>query len=168
MTDPRNSGPTTPVKRGRGRNPKPHSDISVESPYFSPSKKRSPRSKGETFLIDERRLQYTDGSLDSQNYASESDDPFEATQTRIPAFHASVAGLYRQLALCKPYLIQGVIFLSLLWLSRSLSNSRMPFWRSMEGPCSCHITQQNIWKVRYSRLLDFDFEVADSARAISR
>ena len=114
MTCPRNSGPTTPVERGRGRNPKPHSDISVESPYFSPSKKR-PSTKDENFLIDDRRLQHrdTDPSLDSpQHYASESDDAFEATQTRIPASHASVAGLYRQLALCKPYLIQGLIFLS--------------------------------------------------------
>lgn len=117
---PRNPGPTTPVKRGRGRNLKPHPDISVESPYFSPSKERSPRP--ENFLIVERRLQptttktdqtvtaYTDRSLD--NYASESDDPFEATQTRIPAAPTSVSGLYRQLALCKPYLIQGVLFLS--------------------------------------------------------
>jgi hypothetical protein len=110
---PRNSGPTTPVKRGKGRNPRPHS---VESPYFSPSKERPPRptGKGENFLIDERRLQSTDRSLDSpQNYASESDDPF----TQTPASPSSVARLYRQLALCKPYLIQGVLsFISIDYL----------------------------------------------------
>ena len=56
---------------------------------------------------------YTDRRLDSpHNYVSEPDDPFETTQTRIPASPASVSGLYRQLALCKPNLIQGVIFLS--------------------------------------------------------
>ena len=126
----RNPGPTTPVKRGRGRNLKSYSDISVESPYFSPSKeRRPPRHKDESFLIDERLQSptttktdqtltaYTDCSLDSpQNYAPESDDAFEATQTRIPASPSSVAGLYRQLALCKPYLIQGVLFLSKLYL----------------------------------------------------
>ena len=53
-TCPRNLGPTTPVRRGRGRNLKPHWDISVESPYFSPSKERPPRPKGENFLIVER------------------------------------------------------------------------------------------------------------------
>ena len=125
-TCPRNPCPTTPVKRRRGRTPYP--DISVKSPYFSPSKERPPRPKGENFLIIERQLQsttsttktdqtvtYTDHSLDfPHNYASESDDPFEATQTRIPASPASVSGLYRQLALCKPYLIQGVLFLSQL------------------------------------------------------
>ena len=123
-TCPRNRGPTTPVKRGRGRNSKPHSDVSVESPYFSPSKERPPRSKDENFLINERRLRSTttssttktdqtdtNRSLDSpQNYVSESDDLFEARQSRIPVSPSSVAGLYRQLALCKPYLIQGVLF----------------------------------------------------------
>ena len=38
----------------------------------------------------------------------------------------------------------------------------------MEGSCSCHIAQQNIWKVRHSCFLDFDFQVADSHRVISR
>ena len=123
-TCPINPGPTTPVKRGRGRNLKPRSDISVESPYFSPSKERPSRSKEENLLLVERRLQssntridqtvtaYADRSLDSPQKYAESDDPFENTQTRIPASPASVAGLYRQLALCKPYLIQGVLFLS--------------------------------------------------------
>lgn len=102
---------------------KPH----IESPYFSPSKERSPRPKpeGENFLIVERRLQsttiktdqtvtaYTDRSLDPpHNYASESDDPFETTQTWTSASPTDVSGLYRQLALCKPNLIQGVVFLS--------------------------------------------------------
>ena len=92
--------PTTPAKRGRGR--KPHSDISVESPYFSPSKERPPRPKGE--IVERRLTAYTDRSLDSP------DDPF--TQTQMPASPASVSGLYRQLALCKPCLIQGVLSLS--------------------------------------------------------
>ena len=38
----------------------------------------------------------------------------------------------------------------------------------MEGPCSCHITQQNIWQAGHSCFLDFNFKVADSSRAISR
>lgn len=116
-TCPRTPGPTTPVKRGRGRNLKPYSNVSVESPYFSPSKDRPPRPKNYLTDSDERRLRstttktdqtltaYTDRSLDSpQNYASESDDPFEAAKPVSPA------RLYRQLALCKPYLIQGVLF----------------------------------------------------------
>jgi hypothetical protein len=89
---PRTPGPATPVKRGRDRH-------SVQSPYFSPSKERPPRTT---------KTDQTDRSLD--NYASESDDPFEATQTSP----TNVSGLYRQLALCKPYLIQGVLFLSLI------------------------------------------------------
>ena len=152
---PKHLGPTTPVKRGRGRNLKPHSDISVESPYFSPSKERPPGPKGEDFLSVERRLQSTTTKTDQivtayakrrfdsrRDNASESDDPFGATQTWIPspASPASVSGLYRQLALCKPYLIQGVLFLSKLLFYMSLSNPRMPLWRSLEGPCSCHIT----------------------------
>ena len=110
-----NTGPTTPVKGGRGRIVKPHR-ISVESPYFSPSKERPPRPKDENLLIDERRLQLmtttkTDRLNSLQNYAP---DPFEATQTQISA-SPSVAGLYLQLALCKPNLIQGVIsFIALI------------------------------------------------------
>jgi hypothetical protein len=105
---PRTPGPTTPVKRGRGRNLKPQS---VESPYFSPSKERPPRPNDENFLQTKTdrtvtASAYTDRSLNSPHNCAESD---EATQTRIPA---NVSGLYRHLALCKPYLIQGVLFLS--------------------------------------------------------
>ena len=93
--------PTTPVKRGRGKNSQ-----SVESPYFSPSKERPPRLPQSTTTS---ITACTDRSLDSShNYPSESDDPFEATQSSP----ANVSGLYRHLALCKPYLIQGVLFLS--------------------------------------------------------
>lgn len=54
----RNPGPTTPVKRGRGqnlRNRVSDSGVSVESPYFSPSKEL-PRPKGKTFLIVEHAI----------------------------------------------------------------------------------------------------------------
>lgn len=114
---PRNPGPTTPVKRRRDRN----LPVSVESPYFSPSKERP---SDENFLIvdSERQLQspttktdQTNRTLDfPHNYASESDDPFEATQTRIPASPVGISGLYRQLALCKPCLIQGISFLTVI------------------------------------------------------
>jgi len=55
----RRTGPsTTPVKRGRGRNLKDRhdnargSDVSIESPYFSPLKERP---KGKNFVITVKR-----------------------------------------------------------------------------------------------------------------
>ena len=110
---PRN-GPSTPVKRGKGRNLKPYPEISVESPYFSPSKERL-KGKNSLFASVEWRLQLTTTKTDqtlTDPSPSKSNGPFEAVQTRIPASSGSVSGLYRQLALCKPCLIQGVLFLS--------------------------------------------------------
>ena len=53
-----------------------------------------------------------DRILDPHSYASEKNDPFKVMQTTA-ASSSIVSGLYRQLALCKPYLIQGIFsFLS--------------------------------------------------------
>ena len=78
-----NSGSTTPrgLKKGHHYYTS-HSDVSIESPYFSPSKERPPGSKNKNYVIVERQSLTTTTkldksySMDQQKYALESSDPF--------------------------------------------------------------------------------------------